>query len=332
MSLVYEKKTYTSRRAWRRYAEFSELRRSAELSDANDSGTLYGEVLAGTLMARNAAGTHVRPLALQSLASPIVSGNEGEFADAAGFYVGDVVDVVAHQDFHDEGSIDASGSGDTILATALEAGDSRIRVILTDPSATNQALNVVISDSGTNLDIDVLLATDGGGAITSTVQDVIDALNDEAGYLVFAELTAGSGAATAIAVTATALEGGYLQGEAILSGVDVTDVDKASTPNTVTISGSAVDLPAGVVFMLEAMTPARLVGILEQQPVTTQLVDGAVAGKVNSVSLAIMGSAIKARLTGYDDTLERYLAGGYVSEGVLGPGIAKVYKFMVEED
>ncbi len=205
-------------------------------------------------------------------------------------------------------------------------------MIQTDPSAINQPLNVVISDDGTNLDIDVKLATDGAGTITSTVQDVIDVVNDEAGYLVFAELTGGLGTATAVAVSATALTGGFLLGEAVLSGVAVTDVDKTSSPNTVTLGGGPYDLPEGVVLMLEAMTPARLVGVLEQQPVTTQLVDGALAGKTNSVSVAIAGSAIKDALVGYDDTLERYLAGGYVSEGVLGAGIAKVYHFMVEED
>lgn len=329
MSRTVTTKTYASRPAWRKHAFHDEVRLSKTLDSGNGT-TLFGEVLSGALMAKNAADGNVRPLALQALANPISTGNEGDVADAAGFYVADVIDFVAGVDSLDTITLDASGSSDEIDVTALEPGVSRIRVILSDPSGATQPLDVIISDDGTNLDIDVSLETDGGSAIVSTVAEVIAALNDEAGYLVFAELSAGSGAATCIAVTAAPLAGGFLLGQAINVGRNVTGVDKTSTPNTVTFDGGVVELPAGVVLMLEDMTPERFVGILDPQPNTKRLLGDDVEGFSEMVTVSLQGYAWKDRLSGHDDSLDRYMTGARVEQGVLGPGQAPTFKFILE--
>jgi len=322
---------HTSRPAWRRYRFDDDKRLGQNCVSGNGTGNagLFGEVLAGTLMALDASGDGIRPLGLQALSSGIAAANEGEMADASGFFPGDVIDLVAAVDTFDAATIDADGAGGTIDVTALEAGDSRIRVILSDPSANSSPLAVTISDDGTNHDIDVSLETDGGGTIVSTVAEVIAALNDAAGHLVFAELNAATGAETAVAVTATALTGGFLIGEVIVDGRNVTDVDKTASPNTVTFDGAVVTVDSGTIIMIEDMTPARLAGVLERQIQTIALDNGSIVGVDQQCEVAIGGYAIDSELTGYDATLQRYLSGAWVSEGVLGAGQAPIFPFVI---
>lgn len=103
-------------------------------------------------------------------------------------------------------TIVASGSGDRI---DVEGRDGLLHTIqLLDPSATDQALAVTVTYAESGLAaIVVSLATDGGGSITSTVTQVIAALNgEESGSLVFAELRSGdTGSNTAIAVAGAPL-------------------------------------------------------------------------------------------------------------------------------
>jgi len=72
-------------------------------------------------------------------------------------------------------TIDCVNANADILVTAKEAGAAgdSIKVELRDPGAANQTLAVSIEGDT----IVVSLATDGAGAITSTAQNVIDAIN-----------------------------------------------------------------------------------------------------------------------------------------------------------
>ena len=75
-----------------------------------------------------------------------------------------------------------------ILYTAQPHIGSRLPTIThTDPGGNSQPLTITV----TGYDIDISLATDGGGTITSTAQQVIDAINGDA-------------AASALVVAATA--------------------------------------------------------------------------------------------------------------------------------
>ena len=323
---------HTSRPAWRRYRFDDDKRLGANLVHGNGTGNagLFGEVLAGTLMSQDPGGDGIRPMACQALSSEIAAANEGECADAAAFFPGDVIDIVAGADSFDTAEIDGDGAGGTFDVTALEAGDSRLRVTLSDPGGATQPLLVTISDDGTNHDIDVSLETDGGSAIVSTISEVLSALNTAAGHLVFAALDAAAGTETAIAVTVTALAGGFLLGGVIVDGRNVTEVDKTSTPNSVTFDGAVVTVPSGAIMKLEDLAPADIAGILERQVSTVALDNGAIVGVDQQCEVAIGGYVNSAEVTGLDANLIRYLSGAWVPEGILGSGQAPIFPIVVE--
>lgn len=322
--------THTARPNWRTYKFDSDKLLGQNLDGDNGAAVpaVFGEVLAGTLMSLNGS-TGVRPLPLQSLSVAISAANLGQMADAANFYLGDTIDLIAGATTFDTITIDASGTGVDMDCTALEAGDSRIRIILTDPSGNNQPLFTTVSDDGTNVDIDVSLATDGGGAITTTVDGIIAEINDEAGWLVFAELTAGAGGTVSIAVVATPLAGGANIGDVLISGRDITLLDKTATPNTITFDGAAVTVPLGTVIMLQGLAPEDIAGLLERQADTSTLVNGVLTPADQQVEVAIGGYAEATNLTGWDAALLRYFTGAFVAAGVLGPGQAPIFPFVV---
>lgn len=119
-----------------------------------------------------------------------------------------------------------AGGNNDILITAKKAGTdgNNIKVELKDPGAASQALAVSVEGDT----IVVSLATDGAGAITSTAQNVIDAINAHlvAKDLVTAANASGSdGSAVVAAVAATALAGGTDGSAKDAEGVLMNDVD-----------------------------------------------------------------------------------------------------------
>lgn len=103
----------------------------------------------------------------------------------------------------------AEGDNNAILWTARHPGTSGndLTVALLDPGETAQSLEVSVNGNA----ISVSLATDGGGAITSTAADVIAAVaqDDGANALVIADNEGSStGAGVVAAVGATELTGG----------------------------------------------------------------------------------------------------------------------------
>jgi hypothetical protein len=328
MVASYTSVAVTPQPAWRLYKFRDDEVLPAYLAAGNlaSPSTPFGEILSGTLMCYDPADPTAgcRPMPVQQLESAIVAANVGEVDDAANFYVGDEIDIVAGEDLYDEVTFTAGASGAEIKAVAKNPGDTRMRITLIDPGAASQPLTVVVADDGTNLDVSVYLATDGGSVITSTVQDVIDALNNGATFaLLFATLDSGAGGELAIAVSAQALTGGFLEGEVIVDGRNVTDVDKTSSPNTVTFDGATVDVPATAVLKLADLIPEFVAGVLVPQPDTIQRISGQDVEQGYLVELAIAGAVIASLLTGYEALLaESYLQGGHVSSGVLGPGTA----------
>lgn len=103
-----------------------------------------------------------------------------------------------------------AGANNDLTFTARRAAGpglqgNLITVALVDPAANSQALAVTVVGNA----ISVALATSGGGAITSTADNVRDAVNKDtaASALVRAERAAandGTGVVTALAVTALA--------------------------------------------------------------------------------------------------------------------------------
>lgn len=133
------------------------------------------------------------------------------------------------------------GAGDAeieVMARAAGADGNDITVELDDPGGNNQAL--AVSVAGTV--ITVSLATDGGGAITSTNTEVVEAINAhaEASALVMASLASTAVASTTVAaVAATSLAGGA--GQAYEAGTDYT-LDPATGVVTRVAAG---DIAAG---------------------------------------------------------------------------------------
>lgn len=325
MAGSYDTYSVTPRPAWRKYAARSNDVVPARHQAHNGISpyTPYGEILSGTVM-MNAVGLNsgVRPLGLQTLEDAIVSGNAANVGDAACFYVTDRVDIVAGEDLYD-GIGYVAGSSEEIIVTAKAPGDSRIRVQQVDPGGVSQPLVVTVDDDGTWVDVVVSLETDGGSAIVSTVAEVVAALNADPSFsLLFAELGT-TGAETAIATSPQELDGGALAGEKLVDDRNVTDVDKTSDPNVITFDGAAVDVPAGAVIKLHALTSSLLItGILEDQIDTARRRAGETVARDARVTVAVAGTIRTSEVTGWDDALAPYLAGGEVSSGALGQGTA----------
>lgn len=119
------------------------------------------------------------------------------------------------------------GNNNAITWTAVEPGTdgNAITVTLTNAGATKPLL-VDVANNG--LDINVQLATDGSSVITSTAQNVLDALQDDAAasaLITAANTGASTGAGLVVAVAKTNLATGggtshdRICGEADQSGV-----------------------------------------------------------------------------------------------------------------
>lgn len=94
----------------------------------------------------------------------------------------------------------------TFTASDAGAGGNAIRIRYVDPAGNDQLLGVVVAGN----DITVNLATNGGGAITSTASQVGIAVNNEpaAAALVSQDLADGDGSGVVTALAYTNLTGG----------------------------------------------------------------------------------------------------------------------------
>jgi hypothetical protein len=123
-------------------------------------------------------------------------------------------------------TLNPTGDNNNITLTAKTPGEDGddISITLADPSGNSQALAVNV----TGTDIVVSLATGAGGAITSTAQSVIDAINadTDAKELVIASLPTGNdGTGVVTAITKTQLDNGSDGLGADAEGILLNDVD-----------------------------------------------------------------------------------------------------------
>lgn len=105
-------------------------------------------------------------------------------------------------------AVGSGSSGFVLYAQKVGALGDNITITLTDPLGNNQSLSVSVSGT----DIDVSLATNGSGTITSTALDVITAINqrkDSASLVEAKPNTVGSGGVVSAAAQAS-LAGGAL--------------------------------------------------------------------------------------------------------------------------
>lgn len=134
---------------------------------------------------------------LGTMAQGIWTPLPGRYFDAASFVVGT----------GDGLTTGVEGSNTGLTWSALEPGDSEITVSLSDPAGNDQALGVTVVGT----DIDVSLATDGSGTLTSTAAEVLAAVNADAAAAALVAVShtgASTGAGVVAAVAQTDLTGG----------------------------------------------------------------------------------------------------------------------------
>jgi len=108
-----------------------------------------------------------------------------------------------------------SGNAQIILTSLILGLDgNKTEIVLTDPAAPSSALSITVTKNfSSGHTIDVSLETDGGSAIISTAQDVVDAINADADAkrIVLAQY-GGDGTGVQSALTSTPLAGGLDDG------------------------------------------------------------------------------------------------------------------------
>lgn len=91
-------------------------------------------------------------------------GFDGQEQDIADFWTGRT---------NDSFTTDTFGSGAILVFNAFRPGISSVSVELVDPGSPSQPLSISLADAPL---VSISLATDGGGTITTTAQDIVDAV------------------------------------------------------------------------------------------------------------------------------------------------------------
>ena len=199
-------------------------------------------------------------------------------------------------------------SGFLLRAQRIGADGNNITITLTDPLANNQSLSVSVS--GTN--IEVSLATDAVGNITSRAKHVIEALNDFGGSSVLVQAlpnAIGSGG-TLTAFAQSNLEGGALSTNTYDEIGDLKDFNYGSG-QTASIDATTADSPDS--------TTEQIAGL--QQAGTLDFVVAFDAAKDSARKLEAFkrSRTVKAwRFILSDDDSTTFDFKGFVSELTLG--------------
>lgn len=272
--------------------------------------TDFGLIAAGMLLGKITSSGKLRPVGKDVITGTVSSDTELPVTSGQTFYVGDSVTVTSTLGVAGTKTITAS-SGVTVTATGRNLDGLAHTITLIDPSANDQLLYQVVDFNASTgvAAIKIYLATGSGGAITSTVTQVIAEINrGVSGTLVTAVLAGGSGSATAIAVAAQTLAGGIATGAAISSSNVVTAVDRVGLTVTVTSSLSAVS--GDIVRLADGSQTA--IGILEEGVTTLDSVQTAATGTPTYADQACTwsyrGDFYQAQLVGYTSATATDLA------------------------
>lgn len=153
-----------------------------------------------------------------------------------------------------------TGEDNDLVFTAVTPGaaGNSITITYTDPAGNDQSLDVTVVGT----DIDVSLATDSGGDITSTAAEVLAAVNadGEAKLLVLASLPDGAtGAGVVTAMSETALTGGDDGGAITSTAADII-TEVASTPAAAALVSGANAAANDGTGVVTAMAATALTG------------------------------------------------------------------------
>ena len=182
----------------------------------------------------------------------------------------------------------------TFTAVVPGAAGNQLEVAYVDPSGNNQTLAVTVADGV----ISVSLATGAGGAITSTANDILAAVNADAtaGTLVTASLKTGNtGAGVVTAMSATNLSGGS-NASTLTSLVKGTIMAKVTATGLYTAYNDG-NSPAGVGTALGILSDDFNLAYDDQNDVRL------------TANMYIHGSFVEANLTGLDANAKTDLLG-----------------------
>lgn len=313
--------------------------RTVVLAQGNGT-TNFGKVLAGTTIGLVTATDKGRPCG-QTKADQAQSGvTEIDVDDATNFFVGDTINCTSLLGVAGAVTIDADGAGTGNLVLTSKSNDGLAhRIILADvggvlgtvaPVVTAGAVTITftsILEDGLNHDVILLdpagntqplfgksvitaggvetvtisLATDGGGAITSTVNQVIAEFNATS-QTMRAVLTAAGGGDTVIALASTALVG-EVAGEVVLnasSSIASTGIETL-TINLGHSGGAVTSLVSAVLGLINA-SAVKFTAAYEAGAVGTNLAV-AVASTPLAGGVALGASILSAQaITAVDKT------------------------------
>lgn len=299
---IYSTSTVAKKRIWRDNEVGSDNVRAAVCDEGNGT-TNFGLIQAGTVMGELSSGK-VRPCGLAEETTGDTATNDVTVADSSNFYVGDTVSVVA-------------GAAQEITIAAGDDGGGGTTDIVVKPKVAGLDLDIVVSGNGTsysdsydetNKRITVNSATDVGGAATTTVEELVEALTKTYGHLV--EVISYEDK-TDILKDVGPTELGNVAGTVIASARTVS----ANASNVLTLSGATFDTEAGDIVRLDdGWQPA---GILMDVLQTKDFTTGSEVGRERHCHLALAGNAKASQCTGLGTKGKKLLAGGIVTDAAL---------------
>jgi flagellin len=203
-------------------------------------------------------------------------------------------------------TLDSAAADSDVTFTAVTAGTAQnVSIVFTDPGANSSPLGVTTTVSGNDITINVSLATDGTGAITSTAGVIETLINGDASASQYVTAAAeGTGAGVADAIAATPLAGAVDAGNLVLSdirsdtsaGAISYSIAAGGADNNVAVSvaGTAITITAGTLATIDDVA-AAINANDDAKALVSALTSGdttAVAGTLASTDLAAGGGAL----------------------------------------
>jgi len=205
----------------------------------------FGRVKAGTPLGKITATGKYRPC-FSSRADHTQTSATVKVDDATNVFVGDLVDLVSIGKAGTK-TFNANATPETLTITGVNKDGLAHSVQLLASTGNDKLLSTTCTITAGVYAIQVISATGGAGAITSTPADVAGILNAEYGHILAATYSATTQPVAAIA--AQALAGGIATGAKLLTAEAVTVVDKTSAQHTFT-TGTSVTPQVGDTAML----------------------------------------------------------------------------------
>lgn len=267
--------------------------------------TNFGKMARGTSIGLVTSGGKARPCGATKVDVAQAGVTEIDVDDASNFFAGDTINITSLVGTAGTASPVVTGAGDKITIVSKANDGYAHKLIIADPSANDKLItsgSAIVAGVET---VTVTVATGGAGAISSTLQQVIDEFNATSQTMRATVHTAGAGTAV-IALASTPLAGGVAVGASILSAQAITAVDKTSAQHTITTAATVTVGDDDLVTLSNgAATPLGLLGEDYTSFTGQSDEDGtAVHADVWGAQVVLAGRALRAACTGLNTALE----------------------------